>query len=216
MHNLPKIDNKFRKGSAKLNMRTIFVEGHLDKKIYTCFTFISDLNNINFEVLNGGCGNIKSTLEESTNYYAIIDNDYREISPHPRAARINYYSIENILLKHHDKFAELKKIIKKHIEENGIGNIRLNKIKLTANKNLVSYTRINKEFHQYLKRQIKTFEQFINYSNLKEIVNSFDKNECNYKTINISYIKELKELCKNSIKPIISTKDYPNISHVFS
>ena len=84
---------------------TIYFEGECNKKFYANFDFFKK-----HTLLNGNsCSNIIKKAGNNDNCIGIIDGDFDDSKIDDKIFKIDFYSIENIVVIYHKLFNELKK-----------------------------------------------------------------------------------------------------------
>lgn len=171
----PKLFNKYIDASLGMT-KVLFVEGYLDSLFYSkfkeTFSFVLHYDS-------SGVSDLLRLHGEHENSYAIIDRDYTESYNIPRVYCIDFYSIENIILKHHKLFDNLKKRLEKinlsyFINRDYIYNIEVF-IDDQDGINILRGTTIHEQYKSYILKKINDNDKFLKYFNLKKIVNAFKK-----------------------------------------
>ncbi|EUB33007.1 MULTISPECIES: hypothetical protein [Fusobacterium] len=208
----------------------IYFEGENNKKFYSNFSEIQHC------ILRGctangqhSCIDIKNEIvnNENLNLIAIIDGDFCDDKEHENIFKIDFYSIENIVLMEHGYFQELKTKLEKYYESEKDKGINLIKIRGNINDKRDVYSldksnNIHKQFHCYIKNKIVNFQTYIKYMDLKEVVYDYsifrsysnnlsrdEKNECK------KYIETLfKHIKDKKLSKLFSKKEYESLSKI--
>ena len=162
---------------SKTSSLIIYAE---DPEFYSCYLTPKTT------VYPGGmsCDRVRHHVKSSSNenIAGIVDGDFDDEVEHPNLFKIDYYSIENIALRHHKTMEALKQKIYDYLKTNFDNKFRL-KISFDSNKFTVLKhdQRISRNYYQYLNRKIIDADSYINYMDIKEVVNAYGKRKkCNY------------------------------------
>lgn len=198
----------------------IYFEGERNKKFYSNFSEVRHCI-LRGCVSNGCCSciDIKNEIKNNRNLnsIAIIDGDFCDDKEHKNIFKIDFYSIENIVLIEHSYFQKLKKDLKKYYEREKDKGVNLIKIigDINEKRDKYNFKRLNdihEQFHDYIKNKIVDFETYIKYMDLKEVVHKF--------STFISYSKKLsrneKSECRRYIETLFSYIKDKKLSKLFS
>ena len=216
-------DEKYTRGSDKMlrNEIRIFVEGGLNKAFYSQFSEI----NKNMIENNGSCSKIIKKVSESENYFGIIDNDFRLKGEfvEDRVFRIDYYSIENIVILNHSKYVKLREKLDNILNSVSITDYAKNKldVNILRIKNrptdfkFESIAQHHPQYHSYITSQILDASSYYKYMDLKKCVTTFMKyiheKEGSFKN---KHILELYDnLQDKTIKSIFDDREFIRISN---
>lgn len=216
--------NRYNRASEHmLGQNTVFYfEGLLDKNFYKNFQEIN-----RFTLLQGGsCSKVIEKVSSRKNHYGIIDNDYKERSSCQidRIFRINYYSIENIVLCEHSLFDNLRSLFETFLSDiSHIDGMYLNIIPILErdeNKRVTGFNvdfgeAIHDQYHEYVKVNITNIETFFRYFNVKRIVVKYGE-FLNQTGIRISKnpLLDLHDKYKEkSVKAIFDTEEFIRFSN---
>ena len=190
--------DKYKKGSVALvNKPILYVEGKTSKSFYLQLIELKD----DFLIKNGGsCGVIQHLVESESYSYGIVDKDYRNLD-HPKLFPINFYSIENVSIIYIDQLNSFKELLKNFVDGNGVINASIHipylKINYYPNKRVKDFTLSltskthDTKFLPYIMKNIKCSESFLQYKDLKKVLELYMKyyKQMGYGKIN--YITDL-------------------------
>ena len=189
----------------------IYFEGECNKKFYANFDFFKK-----HTLLNGNsCSNIIKKAGNNNNCIGVIDGDFDDSKIDDKIFKIDFYSIENIVVIYHKLFNELKKeflhpffsnhkIIRKHIQVE-LGNYNQSfKLKFG---NL-----IDNKYHEYINKKINNEDDYVKYMNLKKVVDKFSIYKINCRNTN----KEDKNIYRKYIETLFDYMNNCNINVLFS
>lgn len=190
---------------------TVYFEGECNKKFYANFDVFKK-----HTLLNGNsCSNIIKKAGNNDNCIGIIDGDFDDSKIDDKIFKIDFYSIENIVVIYHKLFTELKKeflhplflkhkITRKHIQ------VKTNNY--NQNFELEFGKEIDDQYHKYINKKVKNENDYIKYMNLKKVVNKFSKYKINCTNTN----KEDKNIYRNYIETLFDYMNNCNINVLFS
>lgn len=190
---------------------TIYFEGKCNKKFYANFNIFKK-----YTLLNGNsCSNIIKKVENNNNCIGIIDGDFDDSKRGDKIFKIDFYSIENVVIIYHKLFNELKKeflhpffsshkIIRNHIQVESDNYNQCFKLK-PGNP-------IDNKYHEYINKKIDNKDDFIRYMNLKKVVDKFSI----YKINCINTNKEDKKIYRKYIETLFNYMNDSHISEIFS
>jgi hypothetical protein len=210
--------DKYNNGARSLLKfdKVFLIEGELSKPFYQNLPEICK-----YTIKNGGsCNSIKEEVKKYDNYYGIIDNDYNDFSviTHERIFRIDYYSIENIVLNEHPEYHSLKEKILNLVVSSNFGEIVIRKLKLRIIRNqnnkaeeveILFTDCFHYQYHKFLKEQINK-NNYLKYIDLKECVITYmifiHEVKGNFK---FKHLLELNKMIKtNSLSYILNINEY--------
>jgi len=126
------------------------------------------------------------TKTGNTNVIGIVDGDFNDSVEHDNLFKIDYYSIENILLYKHARLDSFKNEVINYVEQNNIKKSRL-LISFDGDKYCihVDTNKIAKNFLVYIKKKITASEQYVKYMDLKNLVQAYQNqlNKYYYSTL---------------------------------
>ena len=130
------------------------------------------------------------TKTGNTNVIGIVDGDFNDSFEHNNLFKIDYYSIENMLLCNHEKLNSFKSDVIFFVNQKNI-KIRKLSIKFDDKKHFLhESTTIEKQFHDYVNEKITSSDYYVKYMDLKDVVNAYEKkSESNHKSSLYMYVK---------------------------
>ncbi|WP_285141552.1 hypothetical protein [Lactococcus petauri] len=131
------------------------------------------------------------TKTGNKNVIGIVDGDFNDSVEHNNLFKIDYYSIENLLLYKHEKLNSFKNEIIHYVE---LERVSKNRLSISFNGDeycLHKDTRkIAEHFLDYINRKIDSSDKYVKYMDLKELVNAHLKYfKKNYKSTLHTQIK---------------------------
>lgn len=190
---------------------TIYFEGKCNKKFYANFNIFKK-----YTLLNGNsCYNIIKKVENNNNCIGIIDGDFDDSKKGDKIFKIDFYSIENIVVIYHKLFNELKKeflhpffsnhkIIRNHIQVEPDNYNQCFKLKFGDP--------IDNKYHEYINKKIDNEDDCIRYMNLKKVVDKFSIYKINCRNTS----KEDKKIYRKYIETLFNYMNNSHISEIFS
>ncbi|WP_145957838.1 hypothetical protein [Lactococcus lactis] len=134
--------------------------------------------NVIIDPVGLSCDRVREHVTKSgnINVIGIVDGDFNDSIEHSNLFKIDYYSIENMLLCNHTKLETFKQDIISYVREKSIKKNRLS-ISFDNNNYFLhkENTKIQKKFLDYINTKIVTPEQYIKYMDLKNIVQAHQK-----------------------------------------
>ena len=114
------------------------------------------------------------TKTGNTNVIGIVDGDFNDSFEHDNLFKIDYYSIENILLYKHARLDSFKNEVINYVEQNNIKKSRL-LISFDGDKYCIKEDtkKIAKNFLVYIRKKITASEQYVKYMDLKNFVQAY-------------------------------------------
>lgn len=129
----------------------------------------------------------------NTNVIGIVDGDFNDSFEHNNLFKIDYYSIENMLLCNHDKLKSFKRDVISFVNQKNIKNIKKSKLSISFDDKgncLHESTTIEKQFHDYVNEKITSSDYYVKYMDLKDVVNAYEKtNKSDHKSSLYIYVK---------------------------
>lgn len=221
--------NRYDKSAVSLypTVLTIFVEGEANKKFYSSFKKFENQNcnvRVGNEINNKGnsCNNIINIINDisSKNCIGIIDGDFNDSEIHNKIFKIDFYSIENIVVIYHKLFHELFTILKEEFLPPFFSNHKIIRKSIqakTTNRNQnfdLEFEKddIDNQYHEYIDKKINNEDDYIRYMNLKKVVDKFSIYKINCRNTN----KEDKKIYRKYIETLFNYMNDSHISEIFS
>lgn len=166
--------NEYKKLAEKMNKHNLVIYAE-DPEFYRRYF---DPNTI-VDPTGLSCDKIRKHVMTTgnTNVVGIVDGDFNYMLEHENLFKIDYYSIENILLVNHQKLSDLRSAITDFVDENHIIKYSLDITFDSNNFYLKKKTKsISDVFDSYVNRKIINSKMYIRYMDLKWLIQAYQKN----------------------------------------
>lgn len=188
--NSPETMANYKRAASKMQISTLIVycegsDAEFYKKIFLHYQIRADVSNPpGLRKSDSGCTKVVQKVRECQNSrfhtVGIIDGDFKNLSKEQNILRLNYYSLENILVNMSPLFTGLSSAASKYysLNDNQFKKPDILKIrKYTYSKSRKRINQIEKyfdpKFHEYIENNINTHISFKKLMDLKEPVERF-------------------------------------------
>lgn len=158
----PEIENELSTNSI-----VIYAE---DPEFYRYY--VSPSSMVSMEKLD--CIEVRKLVKRATSgVIGIVDGDFDDKDEHENLFKLDYYSIENVVLIYHKGVNQLKENTLNYLENNLDKKYRIFHTRDGENITIKKLSRIDPRFDSYVRRKIIDKYSYIRYMDLKKHVNSF-------------------------------------------
>ena len=134
----------------------------------------------------------------SSGVLGIVDGDFDDSFEHEHLFKIDYYSIENVVLIYHKGVHKLKEEALIYLEDSLDKKYRISHTRDGDNITIKKSSRIDSSFDNYVRRKIIDKDSYIRYMDLKHFVNSFSSQ--NYQKTLPTQVKFEELFSKDSVE----------------
>lgn len=158
----PEIENELSTNSI-----VIYAE---DPEFYRYY--VSPSSMVSMEKLD--CIEVRKLVKRATSgVIGIVDGDFDDSFEHENLFKLDYYSIENVVLIYHKGVQKLKEKTLVYLENNLEKKFRIDHTSDGENITIRRSSRIDSRFDDYVRRKIIDKDSYIRYMDLKNFVNGF-------------------------------------------
>ena len=119
------------------------------------------------------CVKVRELVKKSpSGVIGIVDGDFDDSLEHEHLFKLDYYSIENVVLIYHKRIRELKENALIYLKNGFDKKYRLSHTRDGKTITVKKSSRIDSRFDKYVKRKITNEHSDIKYMDLKDFVNS--------------------------------------------
>lgn len=134
--------------------------------------YVSPSSMVSMEKLD--CNKVRELVKRNVSgVIGIVDGDFDDKDEHENLFKIDYYSIENVVLIYHKGVKQLKENTLNYLENNLDKKYRIYHTRDGENITIKKSSRIDSRFDSYVRRKIIDKFSYIRYMDLKNYVNSF-------------------------------------------
>ena len=120
------------------------------------------------------CIEVRKLVKRATSgVIGIVDGDFDDSFEHENLFKLDYYSIENVVLIYHKGVQKLKEKTLVYLENNLEKKFRIDHTHDGENITIRRSSRIDSRFDDYVRRKIIDKDSYIRYMDLKNFVNGF-------------------------------------------
>lgn len=134
--------------------------------------YVSPSSMVSMEKLD--CNKVRELVKRNVSgVIGIVDGDFDDKDEHENLFKLDYYSIENVVLIYHKGVKQLKENTLNYLENNLDKKYRIYHTRDGENITIKKFSRIDSRFDSYVRRKIIDKFSYIRYMDLKNYVNSY-------------------------------------------